>query len=246
MLPDEMWVYEPHHVGFARFGTRWYRIIANYGGGDLVLAPRPAAQDEVDHKFCKAGCKKARFIRKEKWMIRRRDSDELDEPIPAGANGNSGNGVSWKAASVCLGLTLVAGFGIGLATMAIMMMPTASPIVETARRVPSPGSLHQHDRSWWRVEDVLSADQLADTSAAGKHKAYLQAGRAVVTYNFTPPDDGEEKTVYLVLVPSHPPMGLTIPKGNASTPPVASTPPRPPAGVPSSKAPSSPPKGQRG
>src|SRR5206468_311305 len=78
--PDEMWVYEPHHVGYARFGTKWHRIVANYGGGDLVVHPREAAQDEVDHKFCRSGCKKIRYVRKANWLLRQRDPDIKEEP----------------------------------------------------------------------------------------------------------------------------------------------------------------------
>ncbi|HYV37048.1 MAG TPA: hypothetical protein VE988_15180 [Gemmataceae bacterium] len=246
MLPDEMLVYEPHHVGFARFGDRWYRIVANYGGGDLIVAPRPSHQDEVDHKFCKSGCKKLRYIRKEKWLIRkgempqRKDSPSVALPVAAP-----------KPMYARLGLAVVLGIGIGVAMTAVFMRPASLPASQLFSRLPTPGSLHQDENGWWRVEDVLFKEEMAtDLRAAGKYEAYLLAAKVIVPFHYTPPEEKEEKTALLVLTPAHPPLGMVTARKYAGAPPAAPTAVGQPAIAPqpnsplTKKGPLSPPKAQ--
>ena len=246
MIPDEMLVYEPHHVGYARYGESWYRVIANYGGGDLVLAPQPAAQDEVDHKFCKAGCRKLRYLRKEKWLLQQPNFVEEEKPRPQPLPT-----APRQAGVFRLGLALMAGFAIRALAVAFLLWPESpfSAIAsETPSRVPRPGALHQHEKGWWRVEAVFAQEELAkDKKSAGRYQAYLQEGKLVIPYVFIPEEEAHERTAFLVLTPAHAPMGMMTTKGSVGGPTQAATPllqPAPAKAPTKQGAPTGPPKGQ--
>jgi hypothetical protein len=208
MIPDEMLVYEPHHVGYARYGSKWYRVIANYGGGDLVLAPQPASQDEVDHRFCKTGCKKLRYVRKEKWLLRRKAPDEPDDPTPVQVSQPN-----HKFGYFRLSLAVLAGFGIGVAATVAMLATPAEPLVaDLPHQLPKRGSLHQHDKSWWRVAEILSTSKVAEeVQTAAAYQANTQSAKIIVPFNYVA-DDDKQQTAYLVLTPAHPPLGMMAAK----------------------------------
>ena len=240
MIPDEMLVYEPHHVGYARHGTSWYRVIANYGGGDLVLAPQPATQDEVEHKFCKAGCRRTRYVRKAKWLLRQPEPT-VEAPLPPAPV----RATSRKALSFSVALALLLGFGSGVATTVFFMSPPPALQAETPSHVPSPGALHRHDKLWWRVEEVFAQDALTkDKKAAGRYQSHLKAGKLVVPFEYSPDEDSPEKTALLVLTPAHPPLGIMMNKGAGKLPdPSAFVIPQPIPGQTKQGAPG-PPKAQ--
>ena len=105
-----------------------------------------------------------------------------------------------------MGLALLLGFGVGVATTVFFMTPPPL-LAETPSKAPSAGTLHRHENSWWRVEEVFAQEAIVnDQTAAGRYQAQLRAGK--LTH---PPDENsQEKTVYLVLSPMHPPLGMMM------------------------------------
>lgn len=236
MLPDEMIVYEPHHVAYGRLGNKWYRVLANYGGKEVALSPMAVPWQEVKHEFCKRGCKKLHYVQQNHRMVRVLGDYEIDEPFEEQIFAPP----KTYSKSRLVAATILS-FLAGLVVTNFWLTPSAPLPQLRASLLPKTGGLYRTADGWWKVQEVFPKEQLQTPQSQALYQKYTKSGYTIVPVNYMLPEENLEKTAFLVLHPSHPPGGAMLQKGNTKFPSM-------PKGLKSSPAvrPSSgPPKAQK-
>lgn len=208
MLPDEIWMYEPHKHGYARYGDKWYRILAVYPDWELMTAPSPVHRKDVLHPNCKLGCIKTVLVREGTKMVK-------EPPL--------GTPPKLEKVRPRLSLTILVSPQLAAVLAAIMVCCTVMAIsfgnlgflkkvrISSVRPpdLPKVGDVHYNEKGWWKVVEVIPKESSdVDTSKRGYLAQLSKQGYPIITYDYVISPKEPPKRFFLVVQQAQAPNSL--------------------------------------
>lgn len=204
MVPEKLVIWQPHGVSYALHEKKWYKVLANYGGGRVLLSPTPASFEEVRHEKCdqKPKCERVVFRKNETGKMSRVWPRPWDPPPKV-------RKLEPPKTRIELGpRAMVAIVACCLTVVAIVIVPHWEPKVRaqppTGQDVRV-GQIYHNNDGWWRIQELFPEEELnKDRSKMLRFKALQQAQIPTAKVSLKNPGEAD-KVVYLSLLPAKPP-----------------------------------------
>lgn len=207
-LPDEIWMYEPHKHGFARYGDKWYQILAIYPGWELMTNPTPVHRKEVLHPNCKLGCVKTVIAKEGNKMVKEPPlgtPPKLQKPRlrPSLTILVSPQMVAVLAMVMVCCTVIVVTFGGGGVVRKVRAAGARPP------QPPQVGDVHYNEKGWWKITEVISKESAdVDTAKRGYMSQLSRQGVPIITYDHTVSEKEPPRRYYLVVQQAQPPNSV--------------------------------------